>query len=615
MKRFFKCFFFALILLIPNLVRSQTYVVIDTELKTCKTKEGSAYSPGEIINPYQKDNLFSEKVLAKRTDYYGNVLWSGSCSLIEIPDYSLYINSNNVQWNMTLYIPKTIEKIGIDPFQNFSRHYTKISYAGDLEAWCKIQMSSTSSNPCSIAGDLYLNGELLKDLEVPETITALNRCAFSYCSSLENVKLHSNVTTLGNYCFSDCTNLINIEFSDNPDFFYGNYIFDGCTSLSHIQIPTNMKQIPDGTFSGCRNLKEVVFNNISSIGEKAFYLCKLLENVDLPESLVELGKYCFSSSGLTTIDIPTNVEYIGEWAFFDCKNLSEVKIGNGVKELKKYAFYNCPSLTTVTVGKSVSTIEDNVFNHGNLRVVTSLNPTPPTITNTTFNSETTEKGVLLVPEESLSLYKLSPYWMDFQRIEAIPNIGGNSGSGDQNGESIFNVKIDKYIYMTIDEEQSFSNYLPSGATASSWESSDDDIVEVTKKGKAEAYEYGNVIVRALDSDGATLLTLGVFVCPTVSIEYSTGNSSYQHHVIYNTSPTLYIAPPEDYEIASVSHDGEDITEDVLNNDGFYTTSNPITDNTVISVTLNPTKDPADLNGDGTVDVVDMNILIERMMNY
>ena len=143
---------------------------------------------------------------------------------------------------------------------------------------------------------------------------------------------------------------------------------------------------------------------------------------------------------------------------------------------------------------------------------------------------------------------------------------------------------------------------------------DDDVVEVTKRGKAEAYEYGNVIVRALDSDGVTLITLGVFVCPTVSIQYGSGKS-YEHHVIYNSTPSLYIAAPEGYEINTVSHDGKDVTETVNANDGNYTPASPITDNTVISVNLNSTAIPGDLNGDGMVDTSDLNRLLELMMNF
>lgn len=611
MKRILKYFATALVLLSPSLLQGQTYEVISKSLKTCRTP---SQSRREVISPKQTDKLFPEKINVQEYNAsLGRVEWSGTCTLVEISSYSMEIDNSNTQRNMILYIPKSIEKIGVDPFKNFSDHYSKI-YIDDLEAWCKIEMADKSSNPCSITGNLYLNENLLKDLEVPESITKLKDYAFSYCSSLENVKLHNNITSLGDFIFSDCTNLANIEFSENPDFTYGSSIFAGCTSLTEIRIPANMKQIPSGTFSNCRNLEIVNLNDITSIGEKAFYYCKNLTNIELPESLVEIGPNSFYGSGLTSVIIPAQVERIEKNAFDNCSNLSEVKIGDGVKEIKSEAFYNCPSLTTISIGKSVNTIEDNVFSNGNLRVVTSLNPTPPTITNTTFNSETTEKGVLLVPEASISLYKLSPYWMDFQRIEAIPNSGGNGGSDDQNGETIFNVKIDKYIYMTVDEEQTFTDYLPLNVTASSWESSDEDIVEVTKRGKAEAYEYGNVIVRALDSNGDTLITLGVFVCPTVSVQYGDGKS-YEHHVIYNSTPSLYIAAPEGYEISRVYHDGVDVTEALNSNEGYLTTSSPIKDNSTISVEIYSTKDPADLNGDGVVNVVDMNILIERMMNY
>lgn len=611
MKLTLKNFFFALTLLIPVLVHSQTYVVIDTELKTCKTKVGSANSEGEIIDPRQTDNLFKEKVSAQRTDYWGNATWSGTCSLIEISDYSLYLNANNVQWGMTLYIPKTIEKIGINPFQNFSRHYTKISIS-DLEAWCRIQLADDSSNPCSISGNLYLNEELIENLEIPESITTLKPYAFSYCSSIKSIKFPENIIGLGKGAFYENTSLTNVTIP-NTVTEIGNSVFESCKNLEEAILPEN-ENVSYGTSifarSGISKIK--IPSNMKIIPEETFIYCQQLTQIDIPEGVTSIGNKAFESSGLNSITLPTSVTTIGRRAFADCDNLKEVNIGNGVKEIELYAFYSCPSLTNVCIGKSVNTIKENAFNNANLRIVTSLNPAPPTITATTFNSETTDKGILLVPEASIQLYRLSPYWTDFTRIEAIPN-SGSGGSNDQNGESIFNVKIDKYIYMSIDEEQNYTTYLPTGVSASSWESTDDDIVEVTKRGKAEAYEYGNVIVKALDSNDETVLTLGVFVCPTVKIHYG-AEKTYEHHVIYNSTPTVYIAAPENYEIVSITHDGVDITEEVLNNDGNYQPNSPVTDNSVINVTLESTLDAADLNGDGIIDVSDLNWLLERMMN-
>ena len=77
----------------------------------------------------------------------------------------------------------------------------------------------------------------------------------------------------------------------------------------------------------------------------------------------------------------------------------------------------------------------------------------------------------------------------------------------------------------------------------------------------------------------------LFVCPSVTIEHGSG-AIYKHPVIYNSTPILYIAASEGQEITGITHDGEDITDLVLQNDGKYAVKSPIKDNSIINITIN-----------------------------
>ena len=60
-------------------------------------------------------------------------------------------------------------------------------YITDLEAWCNIKFSSSSANPLYYADNLYLNGSLVKDLVIPDSVTSIGYEAFRGCSSLTTV--------------------------------------------------------------------------------------------------------------------------------------------------------------------------------------------------------------------------------------------------------------------------------------------------------------------------------------------------------------------------------------------------------------------------------------------
>ena len=66
---------------------------------------------------------------------------------------------------------------------------------------------------------------------------------------------------------------------------------------------------------------------LTTIGEKAFYL----------------------STTLTSIIIPNGVITIGNGVFFSCSKLSNINIGNSVTTIGMSAFYGCNNLITFSV--------------------------------------------------------------------------------------------------------------------------------------------------------------------------------------------------------------------------------------------------------------------------
>ena len=49
----------------------------------------------------------------------------------------------------------------------------KIVNISDIEAWCKIQFDDISSNPLYYARHLYLNGEEIKVLNIPNSVSTI----------------------------------------------------------------------------------------------------------------------------------------------------------------------------------------------------------------------------------------------------------------------------------------------------------------------------------------------------------------------------------------------------------------------------------------------------------
>ena len=160
-------------------------------------------------------------------------------------------------------------------------------YITDLVSWCNIDFInpltdgsvSLGANPLYYAKNLYLNGELVTDLVIPDGVNEIKLIAFAGCYSITNVTIPNSVTTIGDVAFY------------------------GCSSLTSVTIGDSVTTIGDSAFRSCSSLESVTIgDSVTTIGGGAFYDC----------------------SSLTSVTIPDSVTTIGEWAFYNCSSLTSV---------------------------------------------------------------------------------------------------------------------------------------------------------------------------------------------------------------------------------------------------------------------------------------------------
>ena len=169
----------------------------------------------------------------------------------------------------------------------------------------------------ALRGNTFSNMSLLKEVELPDSITEIRGQAFKGCSSLESVTLPNELEYLGGGAFYECSALKKIDLPDSLEYL-GGEAFYGCSDLEEVTLSHQLTEIRGNTFEECTSLKRIDLpDSVTRIGGHAFYDALDLEEVVIsPESeLKEIGssafRRCFS---LEEITLPEST-YVNERAF------------------------------------------------------------------------------------------------------------------------------------------------------------------------------------------------------------------------------------------------------------------------------------------------------------
>lgn len=100
-----------------------------------------------------------------------------------------------------------------------------------ISRWCDLKFTDNAgcSNPLSVAHNLYLNGKLVTDLEIPRDVSSINEGAFYGCTCITSLSFEqgSIVTKIGASSFKECVNLKKVHIPSSVDRI-GKSAFSGC---------------------------------------------------------------------------------------------------------------------------------------------------------------------------------------------------------------------------------------------------------------------------------------------------------------------------------------------------------------------------------------------------
>lgn len=110
-------------------------------------------------------------------------------------------------------VPSTLEKCVANAFYGATQE--KSVYISNLSEWCRIEFEGAASNPLN-NGILYINGENVTDLIIPEDVTELLDYAFYCCKKIENIVIPASIKRIGQ-TFYNCVDLSSVLMADTVE--------------------------------------------------------------------------------------------------------------------------------------------------------------------------------------------------------------------------------------------------------------------------------------------------------------------------------------------------------------------------------------------------------------
>ncbi len=417
---------------------------------------------------------------------------------------------------ISLYIPDTIEYIAENAFQEPSSDRVYHVYITDLAAWCNIEYYRRSDyfDNCGVSplfisssdAKLFLNGEAVTHLVIPDGVTKIPNGAFANLSQLTDVTIPDSVTEIGDAAFYGCANLENITFSKNISkigyqafyrtAWYANqsdgilYINNiaycykgtmpenamlglkpGTTGISSffatadkgdpwlcadenlvgITLPESVINIEEYAFFSCRNLKWInIPNGVTTIKKGAFNTCTSLEGITLPDSVTTIGAGAFRDcQALKNATLSKNLTQIGAEAFYNCIALTGITIPDSVRIIRNSAFEKCSALTSIVIPNGVTAIENNTFYSCTNLASVSLPESLKYISVQAFN-DCAALEAINIPSNVAYLGSSAFKGTSLKSFD-MPNSVTCVGSGVFSGTPLTNIAISNSI-VTLDDE-------------------------------------------------------------------------------------------------------------------------------------------------------------------
>lgn len=365
-----------------NIISNEEHTVEVTMRLDCTMYSGNVVIPSTVAHG---GVTYDVVALGEQAFYASTISGITIPSSVKRIKYGCFMSASNLT---TITLPASVEEVGELAFA--ANRLTAINVDEDNAHFRSIGGILFSKDSATLVEcPLTKSGAVT----LPQNTLHISPSAFSYCHSITGVTLHEGLVSIGAYAFEDATHLNNVIIPASVSYL-GSSLFGGCTALNSLTLEEGNTHyfadgmaiysmagdtlvsyhksadsvfLPDGLlvvdgFDGNNNVKYVhIPNSVNTIGANAFVYSSL-KSIEMPEQMTEVGDFAFyECNSLVHVGMPTTLGTLGRGCFEGCTKLSSIAIPNGLRRISTEAFANCTSLADISWGDVVEVVDSLAF--------------------------------------------------------------------------------------------------------------------------------------------------------------------------------------------------------------------------------------------------------------
>ena len=249
-----------------------------------------------------------------------------------------------------------------------------------------MDFANALANPLSAGAKVYIGGEEVSELAIPEGTTEIGDYAFAGGQFI-SVLIPDSVTNISSTAFSGCKNIVAVSA---PACVNVSSVFaDSRTKIADVTM-TGGGAIPDSAYAGCTALTSVTIpDGVTNVSPTAFAGCKNIVAVSAPACVNVSSVFADSRTKISSVTV-IGPGAVPASACSDCTSLISVSISAGVTNIDTTAFAGCGAIKNVEIAAT------NLWREGEvqLNLATLFPDSVAGITDVTV-----DEGVLTLPDD------------------------------------------------------------------------------------------------------------------------------------------------------------------------------------------------------------------------